>query len=125
MNASFPTQPKQPDRHIHVLVVDDSAVVREVMQGVLGTDPTIRVTVASDPIIAFAKIEKDAPDVIVTDLVIPRMDGLTFLRKIMAERPLPVVVCSEVAHKRTEEAISPLQLGAVAGIKTAKTRVGD
>src|SRR3974377_1838793 len=125
MNASFPTQPKQPARHIHVLVVDDSAVVREVMQGVLGTDPTIRVTVASDPIIAVAKIEKDAPDVIVTDLVMPRMDGLTFLRKIMAEHPLPVVVCSEVAHRRTEDAISALQLGAVEVKKKPKLGVRD
>ena len=95
------------------------------MQGVLGTDPTIRVTVASDPIIAFAKIEKDAPDVIVTDLVMPRMDGLTFLRKIMAEHPLPVVVCSEVAHRRTEDAISALQLGAVEVIKKPKLGVRD
>jgi two-component system, chemotaxis family, protein-glutamate methylesterase/glutaminase len=125
VNASFPSQQTQPDRHIHVLVVDDSAVVREVMQGVLGTDPKIRVTVASDPIIAFAKIEKDVPDVIITDLVMPRMDGLTFLRKIMAERPLPVVVCSEVAHRRTEDAISALQLGAVEVIKKPKLGVRD
>jgi two-component system chemotaxis response regulator CheB len=105
-----------------VLVVDDSAVVREVMQGVLGADPKIKVTVAADPIIAWAKIQKEAPDVVITDLVMPRMDGLTFLRKIMAERPMPVVVCSEVAHRRTEDAISALELGAVEVI--TKPRIG-
>lgn len=108
-----------------MLAVDDSAVVREVMQGVLGTDPNIRVSVAADPIIALAKIEKDPPDVIITDLVMPRMDGLTFLKKIMAERPLPVVVCSEAAHRRTEDAISALELGAVAVIQKPKLGVRE
>jgi two-component system, chemotaxis family, protein-glutamate methylesterase/glutaminase len=108
---------------IHVLVVDDSAVVRQVMQAVLGSDPQIRVTVAADPIIAFAKIEKEKPDVVITDLVMPRMDGLTFLKKIMAEQPLPVIVCSEVAHRRTEDAICALQLGAVEIIKKPKLGV--
>ena len=91
----------------------------------LGTDPKIRVSVAADPIIALAKIKKEVPDVIITDLVMPRMDGLTFLRKIMAERPLPVVVCSEVAHRRTEDAISALELGAVEVIKKPKLGVRD
>jgi len=108
-----------------VLVVDDSAVVRLVMQGILSTDPEIRVSVAPDPIIAFAKIEKERPDVVITDLVMPRMDGLTFLRKIMTERPLPVIVCSEVAHRRTEDAISALELGAVEVIKKPRLGVRD
>ena len=76
-----------------MLVVDDSAVVRQVMQTILGTDPKIEVSVAADPLIGLAKIERETPDVVITDLVMPRMDGLTFLRKIMAERPLHVVVC--------------------------------
>lgn len=125
MRSSFPDKPERRDRDIHVLVVDDSAVVREVMRGVLGIVDNIRVSVAADPIIALAKIEKDVPDVIITDLVMPRMDGLAFLRKIMAERPLPVVVCSEVAHRRTEDAISALQLGAVEVIKKPKLGVRD
>ena len=108
-----------------MLVVDDSAVVRQVMQGVLGADPKIKVSVAADPIIAWAKIEKETPDVVITDLIMPRMDGLTFLRRIMAERPLPVVVCSEVAHRRTEDAISALQLGAVEVITKPKLGVSD
>jgi two-component system chemotaxis response regulator CheB len=121
----FSSKSKKSDGIIHVLVVDDSAVVRQVMQGILGTDPKIKVTVAADPIIALAKIEKDPPDVVITDLVMPRMDGLTFLRKIMAEMPLPVVVCSEVAHRRTEDAISALELGAVEVITKPKLGVRD
>jgi len=122
---SYTNKPKKPDGSIHVLVVDDSAVVRQVMQGILSADPKIKVSVAADPIIAFAKIERETPDVVITDLVMPRMDGLTFLRKIMAERPLPVVVCSEVAHRRTEDAISALELGAVEVIKKPKLGVRD
>ncbi len=122
---SFKRKPKKADGNIHVLVVDDSAVVRQVMQGVLGADPKIKVSVAADPIIAFAKIEKEAPDVVITDLVMPRMDGLTFLQKIMAERPMPVIVCSEVAHRRTEDAISALELGAVEVITKPKLGVRD
>lgn len=122
---SFPRKLRKPDKEIHVLVVDDSAVVRQVMQAVLSADPSIRVSVAADPIIAFAKIEKEVPDVVITDLVMPRMDGLTFLRKIMAERPIPVVVCSEVAHRRTEDAISALELGAVEVITKPKLGVRD
>ena len=121
---NFPQQ-RRLDESIHVLVVDDSAVVRQVMQAVLSADPNIWVSVASDPIIAFAKIEKEVPDVVITDLVMPRMDGLTFLRKIMAQRPIPVVVCSEVAHRRTEDAISALELGAVEVITKPKLGVRD
>jgi two-component system chemotaxis response regulator CheB len=122
---SHSQKPKRSDGTIHVLVVDDSAVVRQVMQGILGADPKIKVSVAADPIIALAKIEKETPDVVITDLVMPRMDGLTFLQKIMTERPLPVIVCSEVAHRRTEDAISALQLGAVEVIKKPKIGVRD
>jgi two-component system chemotaxis response regulator CheB len=125
VNHHFPRKPKESDGSIRVLVVDDSAVVRQVMQGVLEADPKIKVSVAADPIIAFAKMEREVPDVVITDLVMPRMDGLTFLRKIMAEMPLPVVVCSEVAHRRTEDAISALELGAVEVIKKPKLGVRD
>jgi two-component system chemotaxis response regulator CheB len=125
VNSNFPRNSKRSDGTIHVLVVDDSAVVRQVMQSILVADPKIRVSVAADPIIAFAKIERETPDVVITDLVMPRMDGLTFLRKIMAENPLPVVVCSEVAHRRTEDAISALELGAVEVITKPKLGVRD
>jgi len=125
VNSYLSHKPRRLDGNIHVLVVDDSAVVRQVMQAILEADPKIRVSVAADPIIALAKIERETPDVVITDLVMPRMDGLTFLRKIMAEMPLPVVVCSEVAHRRTEDAISALELGAVEVIKKPKLGVRD
>jgi len=116
---------KKNKRRIHVLVVDDSAVVRQVLQGILESDPDITVSVAAYPLLAFAKIEKERPNVVITDLVMPRMDGLTFLGKVMSEMPLPVIVCSEVAHRRTEDAISALQLGAVEVIKKPKLGVRD
>ena len=116
---------RDPGEKIHVLVVDDSAVVRQVMQAVLGTDRNIRVSVAADPLIAFGKIEKEIPDVVITDLEMPRMDGLTFLKKIMAERPLPVVVCSGLAEKGTELAMSALAIGAVEVITKPKLGVRD
>ena len=114
-----------PGRHIRVLVVDDSAVVRQVMQAVLGTDPNITVTVAADPIIALAKMAKEPPDVVITDLEMPRMDGLTFVKRLMNEAPLPVVVCSGLAEKGTELAVSALELGAVEIITKPKLGVRD
>ena len=108
-----------------MLVVDDSAVVRQLMQAVLSTDRNIRVSVAADPIIAFTKIEKDPPHVVITDLEMPRMDGLTFIRKIMARQPLPIVVCSGLTEKRMELAISALELGAVEVITKPKLGLHD
>ena len=77
---------------LQVLVVDDSAMVRQVMQAILGTDRRINVRAAADPLIAWGKMQKESVDVVITDLEMPRMDGLTFIRKIMAEMPTPVVV---------------------------------
>ena len=108
-----------------MLVVDDSAVVRQVMQAVLSADRNIRVSVAADPIIAFTKIERDPPHVVITDLEMPRMDGITFIRKIMARKPLPVIVCSGLTEKRMELAISALELGAVEVITKPKLGVRD
>ena len=112
-----------PGESLRVLVVDDSAVVREVMQAVLETDRNIRVITAADPLIAFAKIERERPHVIVSDLEMPRMDGLTFIRTIMAHQPLPIVVCSGFAEKRMDYAISALRLGAVEVITKPKLGV--
>jgi len=95
------------------------------MQSVLGTDPNIKVSVAADPLIAFTKIAKDRPDVVITDLEMPRMDGLTFLKKIMAGTPLPVVVCSGLAGKGTELAMNALALGAVEVVTKPKLGVRD
>ncbi|MDX2086632.1 MAG: chemotaxis response regulator protein-glutamate methylesterase [Kofleriaceae bacterium] len=100
-------------RGIHVLVVDDSAVVRVTMQAALSRDSGISVAVASDPIIALGVIQVSRPDVIVLDLEMPRMDGLTFLARLMAEDPIPVVVCSNLVGARSDVAVRALALGAV------------
>ncbi len=95
-----------------VLVVDDSAVVRQAMTQILGR-AGMWVTIANDPIIAQDKMRKARPDVILLDLEMPRMDGLTFLQRQMAEDPIPVVVCSGLAGPGTEAALHALELGAV------------
>jgi two-component system chemotaxis response regulator CheB len=110
---------------LRVLVVDDSAVVRQIMQAILETDRNIHVTVASDPLIAFTKMEKWKPDVIITDLEMPRMDGLTFLRKVMTEDPVPVVVCSGLAERGADVALRALEEGAVEIITKPKLGVRD
>lgn len=98
---------------IRVLVVDDSATVRQVLAAVLTEKHGFRVIVAADPIIAMQKMEKFSPDVILLDLEMPRMDGMTFLEKLMAQNPVPVVICSGLTGPRTEAAIRALEIGAV------------
>lgn len=98
---------------IRVLVVDDSAVVRQSLSSILEKDPEIEVMgTAADPIIAVKKIMKEVPDVITLDVEMPRMDGLTFLRKIMAQHPIPVVVISSLTTEGTEVAMKALEYGA-------------
>jgi two-component system chemotaxis response regulator CheB len=98
---------------VNVLVVDDSAVVRQVLGAILSREPDLRVSAASDPLIAMDKMRLERPDVIVLDLEMPRMDGLTFLRKIMAEDPIPVLVCSSLVGNGPQAGIRALALGAV------------
>lgn len=99
---------------IQVMVVDDSAVVRQVLSAILNEAPDIQVqTVAADPIIAQMYLKQRWPDVIVLDIEMPRMDGLSFLRKIMAERPTPVVICSSLAKKGCQLTLQALADGAV------------
>jgi two-component system chemotaxis response regulator CheB len=101
-------------RKIQVLVVDDSAVVRQVVSEQLATDPDIVVMAAvADPIFAMARMKLKWPDVIVLDVEMPRMDGLTFLRKIMSERPTPVVICSTLTERNTVTTLEALAAGAV------------
>lgn len=101
------------EQKIRVLVVDDSAVVRQSLSAILEADPEIEVMgTAADPIIAVKKIQKEVPDVITLDIEMPRMDGLTFLRKIMAQRPIPVVVISSLTTRGTEAAMKALEYGA-------------
>jgi two-component system chemotaxis response regulator CheB len=110
---------------LQVLVVDDSAMVRQVMQSILGMDRRINVKAAADPLIAWAKMQKERPDVVISDLEMPRMDGLTFIRKIMLEMPTPVVVCSGLAARGTELALRALEEGAVEVITKPKVGVRD
>jgi len=112
--------PPEPDavvargvRPIHLLVVDDSAVVRETVRMLLSRAPGIVVSTAADPVIASEKMRRATPDVILLDLEMPRMDGLTFLRHLMATNPVPVVVCSGLARSGTEAALRALEEGAV------------
>jgi len=110
---------------LHVLVVDDSAMVRQVMQAILSTNSRVKVNVAADPLIAWGKMQKEPPDVVITDLEMPRMDGLTFIRKIMLEMPTPVVVCSGLAARGTELALRALEEGAVEVITKPKVGVRE
>lgn len=101
-------------KKIKVLVVDDSALVRQTMQDILDSDPRIEVmATASDPYIAAEKIRSEIPDVITLDVEMPRMDGLTFLKKIMSQHPIPVVICSSLAGKGSETALKAFDYGAV------------
>jgi len=98
---------------INVMIVDDSAVVRQVISQVLNEVSGINVyAVANDPIFAYAKMQKKWPDVIILDIEMPRMDGITFLKKIMAEKPTPVIICSSLAEKGAELSLTALATGA-------------
>ncbi|GAB5606258.1 protein-glutamate methylesterase/protein-glutamine glutaminase [Sideroxyarcus sp. TK5] len=108
---------------IRVLIVDDSAVVRQVLTAKLSADPAIEVIgAASDPVFALDRMNKDWPDVLVLDVEMPRMDGITFLKKIMAEHPTPVVICSTLTEKGAETTMQALSAGAVSIV--TKPKVG-
>jgi response regulator receiver modulated cheB methylesterase len=97
-----------------VLIVDDSAVVRQTLKGIIDSDPELEVMgTASDPFVAAKYIAEEVPDVITLDVEMPRMDGLTFLRKIMTQHPIPVVIISSLTEQGTTTGIRALELGAV------------
>jgi two-component system chemotaxis response regulator CheB len=99
---------------IKVLIVDDSAVVRQVLTGLLDGVSGIKVIgAAPDPIFAMKKMETEWPDVIVLDIEMPRMDGVTFLKKLMNEHPTPVVICSTLTEKGAEVTMQAMSAGAV------------
>jgi two-component system, chemotaxis family, protein-glutamate methylesterase/glutaminase len=110
-------------KKIRVLIVDDSAVVRQAMTEILSSDPGIEVmAAAADPFIAADRIREEVPDVITLDVEMPRMDGITFLQKIMAQHPIPVIICSSLAESGSGTAIKALECGAVDIIQ--KPRMG-
>jgi len=99
---------------VNVFVIDDSAVVRQVVSDLINDAPGLNLLgVAPDPLYALDKMQKAWPDVIVLDVEMPRMDGITFLKKIMAEHPTPVVICSTLTEKGTATSVQALAAGAV------------
>ncbi|HJV37756.1 MAG TPA: chemotaxis response regulator protein-glutamate methylesterase [Geothrix sp.] len=110
---------------IQVLVVDDSAVVRQALTAILGQERDMRVVTAQDPIFALQKMQTLRPDVIVLDLEMPRMDGITFLRRLMKDDPLPVVICSSLAARGAEAAMLALEEGALSVITKPQLGVRD
>ena len=108
---------------IKVLIVDDSALVRNTLTEVLSSDPGIEVIgTAADPYIAAERLKNEIPDVITLDIEMPRMDGLTFLRKLMRQHPIPVIICSTLVDPGSDSTIKALEYGAVDVI--TKPKVG-
>lgn len=107
-------EPSPRDRRIRVLIVDDSAIVRKLLAEALCGEPDIQVVgTAPDPYIARDKILALSPDVLTLDIEMPRMDGLTFLRKLMVFHPMPVIVISSLAHASCQAGVEGLRAGAV------------
>lgn len=110
-------------RRIKVLVVDDSALVRQTLADIVSGDEELElIGTASDPFVAAKRMETMAPDVILLDVEMPRMDGITFLRKIMTQHPIPVVICSSVTEQGAEATFKAMEYGAVEVIQ--KPRMG-
>ncbi len=101
-------------KKIKVLIIDDSALVRQTLCDILNSDPDIEVVgSAADPFLAAERMRTVIPDVITLDVEMPRMDGLTFLQKLMSQHPIPVVMCSSLAESGSETALKALEYGAV------------
>jgi len=107
--------------NIKVMIVDDSALVRQVVSQALEKAPGIEViATAADPVFAIDKMRRIWPDVLIVDIEMPRMDGISFLRKIMAERPTPVIICSSLAEKGAQATFDAMSAGAVTIITKPK-----
>lgn len=109
---------------IRVMIVDDSAIVRQVASAAIAAQPDMEViATAADPLFAMDKMRRQWPDVIVLDIEMPRMDGLTFLRKLMAERPTPVVICSSLVDRGARASVDALAAGALSLVSKPKVGV--
>ena len=103
-----------PAKKIRVLIVDDSASVRQALAAIIADTPDLEVmATAGDPFVAAQRIHEEVPDVIILDVEMPRMDGITFLRKIMQQRPIPCVVCSTLLEAGSDALLDALEAGAV------------
>jgi two-component system chemotaxis response regulator CheB len=101
-------------KKVRVLIVDDSAVVRQTMKEIISTDPALEVIgVAPDPFVAVERIKEEVPDVITLDVEMPKMDGITFLQKLMTQHPIPVVICSTLTENGSATTLKALEYGAV------------
>ncbi len=108
-------------KKIKVMLVDDSALVRSTLSEVLSSDPEIEImATAADPYIAAKKLRKGVPDVMILDVEMPRMDGITFLQKIMTQNPIPVIICSTLVETGSETTLRALEYGAVDIIQKPK-----
>src|SRR6202046_5467993 len=111
---------------IKVLIVDDSALMRDLLAGILSADPELEVVgTAEDPFVAREKIKSLNPDVLTLDIEMPRMDGLTFLEKLMRGHPMPVVMISSLTDRGAETTLRALSLGAVDYISKPKLDVSS
>lgn len=109
------------NKKIRILLIDDSAVVRQVLKEILESDPAIEVMdTAADPFIAAEKLKKEVPDVIILDVEMPRMDGVTFLHKLMSQHPIPVIMCSSLTESGSDTTLKALEYGAVDIIEKPK-----
>lgn len=116
----------QPSRRIKVLVIDDSAAVRQALSAVLQSDPGIEVVgTAADPYVAVRYMRDVIPDVITLDVEMPRMDGITFLRRLMAQHPIAVVMCSSLVEDGSATLMQALEAGAVDTILKPAIGVAD
>jgi two-component system chemotaxis response regulator CheB len=108
---------------ILVGIVDDSALVRQVMAEIIKNNSEFELLfAASDPVFALERMKKVWPDVLILDIEMPRMDGISFLKKIMTERPTPIIICSTLTQEKSELSMEALAAGAVEII--AKPQVG-
>lgn len=113
-------------RKIRVLIVDDSSVIRQTLTEIFNSDPELEVMgTASDPYVAVKRIKDELPDVVSLDIEMPRMDGLTFLRKVMAQHPLPIVMISTLTEKGSDKAIKALSYGAAEVVAKPKIHTSE